>query len=367
LLDDKLTVEQLRRALARDFYLELSEGFVYDCLDWKVQQTDGVAYRQWTLEQFSGTLCIDEIHLGQKTLLLATDPLADLPVAFALVSSNDQDHMRRFLQNLKSWGFLPQVVITDGSNLYPTLLAELWSHTRHQLCVFHVLQDINDHVLDAVKRLRRQLARRGYGGRKRRRGRPRKGTKKRRGLTLKDKAHFVFKKRYLIVQRRDTFSVQEQKDLQTVLEYLPSLCVLRQFVDRVQRLFSAEQTVHQAWCRRGALLRTAAFQGVPELAKVLQSLTVEDFSKMVAFLRSPVGQRLRTNNHVERTNRRLRYLEKVRYKWRGRRSIVRFIVLTFARWHQQRLSARTPREGDTTADQPTKARGRPRHKASPAA
>ena len=106
---------------------------------------------------------------------------------------------------------------------------------------------------------------------------------------------------------------------------------------------------------------------MPELAKVLQSLTVEDFSKMVAFLRSPVGQRLRTNNHVERTNRRLRYLEKVRYKWRGRRSIVRFIVLTFARWHQQRLSARTPREGDTTADQPTKARGRPRHKASPAA
>jgi hypothetical protein len=332
-----------------------------------VQQTDGVAYRQWTLEQFSGTLCSDEIHLGQKTLLLATDPLADFPVAFALVSSNDQDHMRRFLQNLKSWGFLPHVVITDGSNLYPTLLAELWSHTRHQLCVFHVLQDINDHVLDAVKRLRRQLARRGYGGRKRRRGRPRKGTKKRRGLTLKDKAHFVFKKRYLIVQRRDTFSAQEQKDLQTVLEYLPSLCVLRQFVDRVQRLFAAEQTVHQAWCRRGALLRTAAFQGVPELAKVLQSLTVEDFSKMVAFLRSPVGQRMRTNNHVERTNRRLRYLEKVRYKWRGRRSMVRFIVLTFARWHQQRRSARTPREGDTTADQPTKARGRPRQKASPAA
>ncbi len=54
-----------------------------------------------------------------------------------------RDHMRRFLSNLKSWGFLPQVVSTDGSPLYPTLLAELWPQARHQLCVFHVLQDLN--------------------------------------------------------------------------------------------------------------------------------------------------------------------------------------------------------------------------------
>jgi hypothetical protein len=32
---------------------------------------------------------------------------------------------------------------------------------------------------------------------------------------------------------------------------------------------------------------------------------------MVAFVRSPAGQRLRANNHVERTNRKLRYLGKV--------------------------------------------------------
>lgn len=203
LLDDQLNVEGLRRALARDFYLELSEGFVYDCLDWKIRQCAGADYRRWTIEHFSGTLCLDEIHLGQKTLLLATDPLADFPVAFALVSSNDQEHMRRFLNNLKNWGFLPEVVITDGSSLYPTLLAEIWPHARHQLCVFHVMQDLNDLVLDAVKRVRRQMARRGGSGRKRKRGRPKKGAKKRRGPTLKDKAHFVFKHRYLIVKRRD--------------------------------------------------------------------------------------------------------------------------------------------------------------------
>jgi len=48
--------------------------------------------------------------------------------------------MRRFLANLREHGFMPQVVVTDGSNLYPAVLAELWPKARHQLCVFHVIR-----------------------------------------------------------------------------------------------------------------------------------------------------------------------------------------------------------------------------------
>jgi transposase-like protein len=111
--------------------------------------------------------------------LLATDPLRDRPVGFASVDKNDADHMRRFLKNLKSHGFEPQVVVTDGSPLYPALLTELWPDARHQLCVFHVLKDINAKVLEAARRLRRQMARRGNRGRKRKRGRPAKSRAKR--------------------------------------------------------------------------------------------------------------------------------------------------------------------------------------------
>ncbi len=121
------------------------------------------------LERFSGTLCVDEIHLGKYTLLLATDPLSDMPVAFALVSTNDQGHMRRFLKNLRTWGLQPRVVVSDDSPLYPKVLAELWPKAEHQLCVFHVLKNINKLVLDAVRRLRNGLAR--NGGRRKRRGR----------------------------------------------------------------------------------------------------------------------------------------------------------------------------------------------------
>jgi hypothetical protein len=54
---------------------------------------------------------------------------------------------------------------------------------------------------------------------------------------------------------------------------------------------------------------------------------------------------VRTNNHVERTNRLLRFLEKVRYKWRRRRTLVRFVVLSLdALW-----SHWTPPKADEAA------------------
>ena len=340
LLDDSMSMERLRQALQRDFYLELSDGFLYDCLDWKARQVDLPAYRQWTLAQFSGTLCIDEIHLGHRTLLLATDPLCDFPVAFALVRANDQGHMRRFLHNLKNWGFAPTVVVSDGSNLYPALLAEIWPQARHQLCVFHVLKDINGHVFDALRRLRRQLGRRGQ--RKHRRGRPSKAQKRarvRHGKTKKEQAYFIWKHRHLIVTRPENLNGRQRRWLSQMFRSLPALRALRQFVLAVYRLFDPGQSPHQARCRRAALVKNPQFLADADLAQALALLAPDKFDKMIAYLHSPAGRRVRTNNHVERVNRRLRYFEKVRYKWRRRRTIVRFVVLALDRWRQRHASA----------------------------
>jgi hypothetical protein len=47
----------------------------------------------------------------------------------------------------------------------------------------------------------------------------------------------------------------------------------------------------------------------------------------MAYLNNPVSQRVRTNNPAERTNRMVRFWEKVRSKWRRRKALVRFVVL----------------------------------------
>jgi hypothetical protein len=338
ILDDGLNVQRTLAAMKRDFLLELSSGFIYDCLEWGLARLRQMDQRRLSKEQFSGVLGIDELHLGAYTLLLATDPLSDRVIAYSLVRINDQPHMRRFALTLAYWGFQPKVVVTDGSNLYPAVLAEVWPEARHQLCVFHVLQDVTAKVLDAVRRLRRGQARRGNSGRKRPRGRPRKDQQKRRrrrGPTNKEKAAFVYKHRFLIVKRPENLSEHDNKQLRQMFEYLSELRTLRQFCLEVYQLFNSEQVARLARRRRTLLLKKAEYCQVPELEEALGLLSKDKFDKMIAFLESPVGQRVRTNNHVERTNRKLRFDEKVRYKFRTLRSLDRFLRLRLDRLARQ--------------------------------
>ena len=101
LLQDGLNVQRTLAAMRRDFLLELSEAFVYGCLDWQLRRLNLPEHRRLCLQRFSGILCVDELHLGRFTVLLATDPIADEVVGFAVVKVNDQAHMRRFLLGLK--------------------------------------------------------------------------------------------------------------------------------------------------------------------------------------------------------------------------------------------------------------------------
>lgn len=341
LLRDRLKVEQTKAAMQRDFLVRLSEGFVYDCLRWQLARLDLAEHRRLVLQRFSGILCVDELHLGDYTLLLASDPLADLPVGFALVGANDADHMRRFLNNLARWGLRPQVVVSDGSNLYPELLAEIWPDAKHQLCVFHLLRDVLEKVLEAVRRLRRAKARRGRGGRKRRRGRPRNKHKARRqqGPTAKEMAAFLWKHRFLIVKRSEKLTKQEWDDLVQMFAYLPELRTPWYFSQDIYRLLDDSTTLRVARWRYTRLRHDPEYQGVQELVKALHVLAEPKLTKTMSWMEQMSGGQVRTNNPVERLNRRLRFAEKVRYRWRQRKWVVRWVVLLLDVCWQQAAEA----------------------------
>lgn len=344
LLRDRLNVQQTLEAMHRDFFLDLSEGFLYDCLRWQLGHLDLAVHRQQVLQRFSGTLCVDELHLGRYTLLLATDPLADLPVGFALVGANDEAHMSRFLRNLAGWGLQPEVVVSDGSALYPALLATIWKDARHQLCVFHVLRDILDKVLDGVRRLRRSQERRGQAGRKRRRGRPSRRQQARRqrgGPSNRAKAKFIGRHRFLIVKRSDRLSREEWDHLVQMFQYLPELRPLWHFSRDIYRLLDDSKSLQVARWRYTLLKKDPRYQGVCELVEALDLLAEPKLTRVMAFVRTSQRKRQRTNNHVERMNRRLRFAEKVRYRWRKRRWVVRWVVLLLDVCWQEAAQATT--------------------------
>jgi hypothetical protein len=341
LIDDGTSAEPTLASLRREFLLGLSTGFVYDVLRDHAAALDMAEHRRMVLDRFSGTPGAGELHLGRFTLLLATDPLADLPVAVAPVNANDQGHMRRFLRDPKTRGLAPAVVVTDGSNLDPTALAELWPDAAHPLCVLHGIEDINEPIRDAVRRLRSAMSRRGQAGRKKKRGR--KGAKSeaaaaRRGLTLEQKSSFVARHRCLIVKRREDVTERDREDLTRMPESLPESATLRRFADRISWLFATPRDGHRARCRRAVIVRDAASQAVPELARAPKQRDEEEFPRLMAYPAHPVSRRVRTNNHVERTNRLIRSLGKVRSEWRRRRTPVRFVVLTFDRLWEGRTT-----------------------------
>ncbi len=333
ILIDKLNTATIQEAMKRDFFLELSTGYLYDALDYAIRQFDGSEFRAKVLSEFSGTLCVDEIHLGHRVVLLASDPVADNPIACAIVSSNDAEHMLRFLRNLRNHGFLPNTVITDRSNLYPKTIAEVWPKANHQLCVFHVMAEINDHVLDAVREVRRSIKPKRI---KKGKGRPSKRhqAKVRKLKEQRAQADKLFRRRHLIVTKRSNISIEDKPTLEELLSLSPKLGTLRAFVDDLHALFQVRRTKKQAWKIWRRMRRNRTYLQNEHLRKALEVLNKANMEKLLHYLDKDTALRtkVRTNNHVERCNRVIRYLEKVRYKWRRRRTIIRHILLQFANW-----------------------------------
>lgn len=337
ILVDKLNAATVQQAMQRDFLLKLSTGFIYDCLEYAIRKFDGAEFRAEVLRKFSGTLCVDEIHLGHRVVLLASDPISDNPVACALVSSNDSGHMLRFLRNLKNHGFSPETVVSDRSPLYPKTIAEVWPEAEHQLCVFHAMSEINDHVLDAAREVRREIKpKRIKNGRGRPSKRMRARVKKRKEQQAK--ADKLFRRRHLLVTKKSNIKPQDLSTLDELLSLSPTLRALRSFVDDLHELFAVRHSKDQAWKIWRRMRRKQAYLNNEHLRKALEILSKSNMNKLLRYLDHPtaIRSKVRTNNHVERCNRMLRYLEKVRYKWRRRRTIVRHILLQFQNWMKRK-------------------------------
>ena len=63
----------------------------------------------------------------------------------------------------------------------------------------------------------------------------------------------------------------------------------------------------------------------------MEGLGKRKLEKTLCFLGEQEGSREKTNNHVERMNRKLRFDEKTRCKRRRRKSIVRWVLLRISR------------------------------------
>jgi transposase-like protein len=303
-------------------------------------------------------LCIDEVHERGCTILFATDPLLNATVGWRVVKKNDQPSMDSFLDELKKAGFAPEVVITDGSPLYKDALQEIWRDVEHQLCIFHVIKEVNKLILDALRAVKNRINRQGNKGRKKKRGR-RSGKAKKRRLALKKRtrkeaAAFLWEHQYLIVRKEESMTKEDKENLREMFRIAPELHTLRKFNRQFYALFERGITQRQARRRGTRMVNNAGYQANSFLRKALKKLRKERFEKMIVFLgRGEDAER--TSNHVERNNRAFRLVQKTRYRRRRMHTIELALWLHVCRaWRKHPLYGRIPKARSSgTAQQPS--------------
>jgi len=320
---DRLPYRLVRQRMAEEYRLDVSVGYIHDCFVWAHGQIDTEAYWAFVQASFSGVLCVDEVHDSGKVILFASDPLNDFTVSFELVEANDQAHMDAFLQKLKDRGLEVQVAITDGSPLYKDSLQSHWKNLAHQLCVFHVIKEVNKLILDGVRSIKNRIRRQGNKGGKRKPGRPtekaRQQRARRQGMSKKEQATFIWEHQYLIVRKQDELTDEDKTQLALLFQIAPELETFRRFNQQFYALFDKTITPQQARYRRTRMVNNAEYQANPFLSRALKKLAKDKFDKMIVFLSWDNVER--TNNHVERNNRVFRMLQKTRYKRRQTHTI----------------------------------------------
>ena len=182
-------------------------------------------------------------------MLSLVDNRAFIRLSFRVLEHDPtQNDIRRFLADFKARldvrGLTVRGVTTDGSELYPEPLKELWPDVPHQVCEFHVIKEITKAVLHALAATRKKLRDRIP---KQPRGRPRKAERaqSRKATRQQQQVSKLFEHRYLFVQHRLT--ADQKTTLQRITRGLAHLHRLRQIMEEVYRLFDRRCRTETAW------------------------------------------------------------------------------------------------------------------------
>lgn len=274
-------------------------------------------------------MAADEVYDGPFCILFIVDNRTCKRIFYQVLDQEaTQADVRTFFQRfqaaLAARDLTVQGITTDGSDLYPPAIAEVFGPIPHQLCQFHILATVSRAILRAVAQTRKTLTALKP---KLPRGRLPKLAYKlvRQQQRRQQKISDLFTYRFLFVQR--TLSPSEQAIFQRITRGLPHLRTLREIMDEVYRLFDRRCRVATALTKLARLRQRV--QRLSQLKQALQPLFSTNLEKALTFL----DERLlpATSNAVERGNRRYRKMQKTIYRVRSQLHIIGRIALDLLR------------------------------------
>jgi transposase-like protein len=281
------------------------------------------------LATFSGYLAADEVYDGPFCVLAIVDNHTFQRLACRVLDHDpSQQDVRRFFAHFKAHldarGLKVRGVTTDGSSLYPDVIAELFTGAAHQVCQFHVLKEITKAVLHAVAKVRKELKAQQPSLP---RGRPSKTNRAqaRKAKRVQQRIADLFDHRHRFVQHHRTAT--QRKTFHRITRGLPHLRALRQIMDEVYRLFDRRCRTETALDKLARLRRRV--RRFKRVGRTLNNLFTPNLQKALTFLDDQLLPA--TSNAVERSNRRFRKAQRSVYSVRTAPHVRQRIALDMER------------------------------------
>jgi hypothetical protein len=298
------------------------------------------AYLDWARDGFSGSIAAAELDDGPFGVLSIVENRAfkrrcvevlDHPPAHGEIRA----FFRRFPAALTSRGLSLPGITTDGSELDPQPLSEVFGAIEHQVGRFHILAELTQAVLHAVASVRKHLAVQKPKLPRGRPGTPEAKRTARRRRHLQRKLGDLFEHRHRFVRR--PLTPGQPQTLRRISRGLPQLRALRQVVEEIYRLVDRRGRTETALTKLARLRsRVRRFK---KLRPIFQKLQSPHWEKAL----TDRDDRLlgSTSKAVERSNRRHRTMQKTVYRVRTQPTISGRIALDRFRDAQRTSHAQT--------------------------
>jgi hypothetical protein len=183
----------------------------------------------------------DELYDGPFCVLIVVDSRRQRRLLYEVLDHGPQrEDIRSFLERLRKAVTARSGVMcgitTDASPLYPQPIAQVVGQIPHQICEFHIVQELTKAILGVVARLRKRLAAQAP---KLPRGRP-KNTPEAKGRhqqaqSIQHRLAELFEHRHPFIRRHLTPS--QRPKVQLLVHGNAQLRSLRVIMDEVYRPF----------------------------------------------------------------------------------------------------------------------------------
>ena len=286
------------------------------------------------MSDFSGYLAADELYDGPFCVLSVVDARRQRRLLYEVLDHDPTQYdilvfLARLQQQLTARGLTALGITTDGSPLYPVPIPLALGAVRHQVCEFHVLEELTKAVLRVLAQIRKRLAEQKPSLP---RGRPRNTQEGQRlrhqAQAIKQRVADLFEHRHLFV--RHHLDAAQRDLLGRLARPDRRLRALRAIMDEVYRLFDRRCRTETALSKLAKLRQRV--KRYRSLGKALDKLHSPNLEKALTFLDDKLLPA--TSNAVERGNRRHRKMQKTVYRVRTHATLVGRMALDLQRDQQ---------------------------------